>query len=890
MKSGLSDNNQKHRFPEPHPILVASKLSVPKGPARPLDRPRISTRLDEDARRLPGLTVVSAPPGYGKTSAVIAWLRKTESRGAWFGLDALDNDPKRFLVHLIASVRKESERFGESLQSLPTALRLPSPEFLASLIANEISDLSSSFSYILDDYHEIQNPYVHEIVEGLIRFQPRNLHLVILTRVDPPFPLARYRVEGRMTEFRAKDLLFTIEETGRFLDLTSGITVDQSSVNVLWSTTEGWPAALQLCALSLQNTDSQSAETFVKNFSGQDRYIVDYLAEEVLQRQNGEIVDFLLETSVLERFSAELCDWVRGKKNSRGLLDELKQRNLFLVPLDTEGSWYRYHPLFSNFLCVRVSHERRRQLHLRAAEWFDRQNMPALAVKHAVQSGDSNVSGQVINRRAEGAFRLGYHALLGSWLESLSEEFIRSNFELALYKAWILFLTGKIQELKLLIGHLDSGISKIENTESYGRYLSLKAWLARSQGDLVDKSLVLPHSDSHGEPIIDFLSHLAVGQAAFQEGRTEEAVELLDEAYRLERQAGNSFAALCALHNLCFYLLDNGKRKEVQRLCVEALDVYTDSQGEKLPISGMAYLPLAASCYEANALEQAREYSETGLVLCRNLNLEDILVEDGTRTLALVHIAEGRLENALSLLSDTLERYQRSNLHAPLNSLLALQAEIAIRQGDLRSAQSWADRRGFDPNAPPSSVPGYEHLTYVRLLLTRNRLEEASAWLSVFKESCERSQRGRMLLSVLLLRALWFIQAEQAEEAQRIVKQTLMIASPQEYRRPFLDEFPALEPIVLQCRQVAPDFVDSLQVSLKDDREIPVIDFRIEPLSKREQEVLRLAAEALTNREIADRLFISVGTVKWHMNHILAKLNVATRSKAASKARELGLL
>jgi len=846
--------------------------------------------LDENARRLPGLTVISAPPGYGKTSAVIAWLRKTGSRVAWFGLDALDNDPKRFLVHLIASIRNESERFGESLQALLTALRLPSPEFLASLIANEISNLSYSFSYILDDYHEIQNPYVHEIIAGLIRFQPRNLHLAVLTRVDPPFPLTRYRIEGRMTEFRARDLLFTAEETGRFLDLISGISVDKASVTALYSKTEGWPAALQLCALSLQNTDSQYAETFVKNFGGQDRYIVDYLVEEVLHRQPPEIVNFVLETSLFERFSADLCDWVRGKKNSSELLDELKQRNLFLVPLDTEGSWYRYHSLFSNFLSVRLSHERRRQIHLKAAEWFDKQNMPAVAVKHALQSGDTNASGQAINRQAEGAFRLGYHALLGSWLESLSEEFIRSNFELAVYKAWILFLTGKIRELKLVLRRLDSSISKIKNTESYGRYLSLKAWLARSQGDLVDESLTVPQTDGHREPIIDLLSHLAVGQAAFQEGRTEEAIELLDEAYRLERDAGNSFAALCALHNLCFYLLDNGKRKEVHRLCVEALEIYTDSQGEKLPISGMAYLPLAVSCYEADALEQAREYSETGLALCRNLNLEDILVEDGTRTLAQVHIAEGRLENALSLLSDTLERYEHSNLHAPLNSLLALQAEIAIRQGDLLSAQSWADRRGFDLKAPPSSVPGYEHLTYVRLLLARNRLEEASDWLSVLKESCERAKRGRMLMSVLILQALWFIQAEQAQEAQRIVKQTLMIASPQEYRRPFLDEFPAIEPIVLQCRQATPDFVDSLQVRLKVDREIPVIDFRIEPLSKREHDVLQLAAEALTNREIADRLFISVGTVKWHMNHIIAKLNVTSRSKAASKARELGLL
>ena len=834
-----------------------------------LDRRSISASLDKDALRLPGLTVISAPPGYGKTTAVVVWLTNAKRRSAWFGLDAL---------------------------------RLPSPEFLASVITNEISILPFPFSLILDDYHEIQNTHVHEMIHGLIRFQPCNLHIAILTRVDPPFPLTRYRVQGRMTELRAEDLRFSEGETSRFLATFIGNPISPSAVVVLSEKTEGWPAALQLCALSLRDSSSPDLETFVTNFSGQDLYIVDYLLEEVLQRQPPEIVDFLLETSILDRFCADLCDWIRGEKGSRQHLNEIEQRNLFLIPLDSTQNWYRYHSLFSKFLYVRLSQERKQHLHLKAANWFEKKNMPGVAVNHAVQSGNVEVAGQMINDQAGGAFQRGQHALLGGWLESLSEDFIRSNFELAVYKAWVLFLTGKAEGLRLFLTRFDPDLTNTENTESYKRYLSLKAWLARSQGDglAIDESKLLLEKNNKDDPIVNLIAHLSVGQAAFQEGRTDTAIRLLREAYEVERESSNTFAALCALHTLCFFLLDSGKREEVERLCLEALDIFTDSQGEKLPISGLAYLPLAVSCYEANAVDDAKIYSEIGLSLCRTLNLEDILVEDGTRTLALVHLAQGRLEDALLLLNDTLERYDLSALYAPLNCLQALRAEIAIRQGNLQSANSWADSRGFDGNSPPAGPPGYEHIVFIRLLLAQRHLGNASTWLSVLKRSCEQAQRSRTLLSVLLLEVHWCILCERSDQALRRTEQALMIAAPQDYRRAFIDEFPTIQPVVLKCRPVAPEFIDSLSIDRLVGSESPMPApisgsqaeqmLEIDPLTGREQEILELAAEALSNQEIADRLYISVGTVKWPMNHILSKLNATSRNKAVSRGRDLGLL
>ncbi|UCF99409.1 MAG: tetratricopeptide repeat protein [Spirochaetaceae bacterium] len=528
--------------------------------------------------------------------------------------------------------------------------------------------------------------------------------------------------------------------------------------------------------------------------------------------------------------------------------------------------------------------------------------MPGVAVKHAIESGSAEASARTINQQAEGAFHLGYHTLLGSWLESLSEEFIRTNFELAVYKAWILFLTGKISALRLFLDRIEPDAGRIKDTESYRRYLSLKAWVARSEGDanVVIEMPLLLDSEGRENPTVKLISHLSVARAAYQAGRTDEAVSVLREAYRLERESGNAFAALCALHTLCFYLLDVGQREEIQSLCTEALEIFTDSQGSKLPISGMAYLPLAVSRYEANALDDAKNYSEIGLSLCRNLNLEDILVEDGTRTLARVHLARGRVENAVSLLNDTLKRYETSNLYAPISSLQALRAELAIRRGDIETAMIWAEPRAFDALSPPTGLPGYEHIVFVRLLLARGNLDNASKWLLVMKNGCVQAQRNRMLLTLLLLEVIWCILSEKTADAVRITEQALMIASPQNYRRPFIDELPTIESVVLQCRPIAPDFVESLRVdgtvlstrSLTAPVSESILDesAAIEPLTRREQEVLKLAAEALANREIADRLFISVGTVKWHMNHILAKLNVPSRSKAVARAKELGLL
>jgi LuxR family maltose regulon positive regulatory protein len=727
---------------------------------------------------------------------------------------------------------------------------------------------------------------------------------VLTTRQDPPLPLPRLRVRGQVTEIRADDLRFTAEEATAFLHRSLGLTLEAELIGALEARTEGWIAGLQLAALSMQGRPAEGMVDFIAAFSGSHRYVIDYLADEVLAQQPAEVRDFLRQTAILDRLTAPLCDAVTGRDDSAARLKQLEQANLFLIPLDDRREWYRYHQLFADFLRTDLDEARATPLHLRATRWLAAHDLFPEAVKHALASGDIAEAAQVIARAADEAFRSASFLTLLGWLDALPDELVRANHVLATYKGYLLFLTERRGPAATYANAAEQSLPPDAPPFIRGRLLSLKAHLALFNGTL-DVTIRVSREAldclDEGDVVFRSLTLNVLGQALEIQGDLAAAADVYREGAPTGRRAGDQLGALVAHTNLVFALNELGRRREAVALCQQVIS--TARSGRGLPIAEGSYLAWSLLSYEANDLDIAREQVLRALDLCEQANISDGILW-AQYILAQLHLVKGEFDALSQVCQQGRQRAALMSLETLQGAwFAALEAQASLAQGDLAAATCWAEAAGLAPADTPMHWHEVVYFTYVRTLLAQNRPQEAQTLLTTMERAAQQNGRRRKLITINVQQALVHKVLGQEQQALARIENGLRLAAPEGYRRAFLDEGSAVRDLLTKARHVAPAFVDELLQAFTDegqrtdDESIrpstsvlrPLQGTLVEPLSARELEILRLIAAGRSNPEIAELLYLSLNTIKWHVKNLYGKLDVHNRVEAVARAQELGL-
>jgi LuxR family maltose regulon positive regulatory protein len=891
-------------------LLLATKFNFP--PPRPnlVPRPRLLERLDAGLYQANGftrkLTLVSAPAGYGKTTLIAEWLNQWNkglrikeevqpststqgrpssltfhtSRVAWLSLDESDNDLARFLAYFIAALKGVDERLGETALSTFQSPQPPPSEIVLTNLINDIASVSTPFILALDDYHVINSPPIHRQLTFLLDHLPPQIHLVILTREDPLIPITRLRARGQVLEIRQDDLRFTVGETAEFLERVMGLSLSSDEIAKLERCTEGWIAGLQLAALSMQGRQDLSG--FVQAFTGSSRFILDYLVDEVFERQSPDVKDFLLQTSILERLSGPLCDAVTGKTASQELLQVLEQSNLFIVPLDQSRLWYRYHHLFTELLRhrLRISHPAFEiELHQRASCWFEAEGLTGEAIQHALAAQDWRRAGALIQSISAYHLKRGEVLTIIGWFQSLPEELLLSDPRLCFEYCWPLLLVGHYDVATPLLERLEQ--SAINIPAFLGEIYAAQAYLARGVGNherMIQRSQqaleLLPKSSMTSRGIVA----LNLGLAYWHIGQMGDAEKVLTEALEIAHATGNLYAALTALIFLGRVIAVRGQLHQAAEYFNRAIQ-----QGENIPINALAYIDLATLYYEWNKLDVSDIYLQKAVALCRQSQNDEFLV--GCLLLCLrLRIAQGDTVGAEEALEQAWELVHAGNIPGPMEKRVDVaQAYLLIYKGE--PIGEWGQKLTDNVDCHPF---------YRFLGVTKARILQgahARAYLESLSQTAQANEWGYGLVAI---RALQASLAETQADALNYLAEALHQAEGSEFIRAFVEVGEKLIPLLRETvrRGVFPDYAHRILVVMTGKGEIAGVDISplIEPLSERELEVLRLVTAGMSNREIANELVISTGTAKSHIHHLCGKLGVRNRTEAAMKAKELGLV
>jgi LuxR family maltose regulon positive regulatory protein len=888
--------------------ILTTKLNVP--PPRPdwVSRPRLVERLDEGLERK--LTLVCAPAGFGKTTLITSWLHglgerlPTVPRLAWLSLEGDDDAPLRFMSYLIAALQKLDEGIGHTAKSLLEAPQPPAAKHVVTLLINDLADLAGPSVLVLDDFHAVADASVLAPVAFLLEHLPPQLHLILTTREEPALPLARLRARWEVTDIRLEDLRFTREETAAFLGQTMGLTLSRETVEALEIRTEGWIAGLQMAALSLRGRErkGRALASAVDDFGGGHADIIDYLGAEVLRQQPTDVRAFLRQTSILDRLSAPLCDAVTGQPNSRGFLSQLAQANLFLIPLDDQRRWYRYHSLFADFLRTELAEWEQRALHQKASQWHEAHGFTPEAIRHALAAQDLPAAERLIRSGVEETFSSGGFNTLLAWLNALPDEVVRSRSDLAVDKAWILYLRGDVagaEEYAAAAMHTER---PEDPPVQRGMLLGFRAYLAINRGEpaqaiALGQAALQLLGDTKSFFRTTALSHLGQAQRLAGDGRA--AIETLRQAVAVGQLLGHHLITLEALGYLTLLLFQQGQLREAILLCEQAARQHTDERGHPLPMAGLVLIPLGALYFEADDLERAEHQLRTGIALCEQMGTVYYTLL-GQRTLARLLCARGEIEAAWETLAAARQLASQSESRRRLRHIDAVSAELQLRQGQVQAAA----RTLADLPEDAAARSEYENVTVARLLLAQDRGAEALAFLREVETRAHAQGHLRALIGIHVLQALTGAALGETDAAGDRLAQALSLAVHSGYRRVFLDEGAALAPLLAARRAVAPEFVDGLLAALPKPGvpepgaadAAPNADASaanralVEPLGDTQLAILRLVADGLSNQDIADRLGITVGTTKWHLNQIYGKLGVASRTQAVAHARRVRLV
>lgn len=874
--------------------LLKTKLYVPQLRPSLVPRPHLIEKLNRGLQQGCKLTLISAPAGFGKTTLVSEWIADCERPFAWLSLDEGDADLQRFLTYFIAALQTVLPAVGTGMMAALQSPQLPPIESSLTTLLNEIAGVPDNFLFVLDDYHLVDAQPVDKALTFLLDHLPPQMHLVITTREDPNFPLARLRVRGQLTECRAADLRFTVEETAVFLNQFMGLNLSEANIATLEARTEGWIAGLQLAAMSLRG-HQDDVDSFINAFTGSHRFVLDYLVEEVLHQQPESVQKFLLQTAVLNQLTGPLCNALTGESNSQEILETLERANLFLIPLDNERRWYRYHHLFADLLRQRLQQSATESivnaLHIRASQWYEANGLELEAFHHAAKANDVDRAARLIEGRGLPLYFRAEATPVRRWLDALPEAEFKARPSLWVTYASVLIMTGRMDSsIEEILQVAETGLQDAarddKTNDLLGQIAAIRAMLGvpKNQVDTIitqsRRALEYLHPDNAPMRTI---TTWTLGYAYQIQGNRAAASRAYEETLAHSQKSGNIMTEIAATTSL-------GQIQETENqlhLAVESFQRILELMGDPpWPGACEAFVGLARIHFQWNDLEAAEKYGQQGLALARRMENVDTPAACGI-LLARVKLAQGDVASAMTLLAEAEQFVQQRHFEHWVGAVTAARIQTLLHQGDLTAAAQLAEKH----NLP---------LSQARVKLAQGDPSAALAALEPVRQQAEENNWADKRLQAMILQSLAYEAAGESERSVQLLDEALALAAPGGLIRLFVDEGAPMARLLYDAlaRGVEPGFVRQLlaafpAASAKSAQTSPPPEVEagfVEPLSEREIEVLQLIAEGLTNQEVANRLYLSLHTVKVHARNIYGKLGVKNRTQAVAKARALGIL
>jgi len=887
--------------------LLETKLFIPTIRPKRVDRPRLIEQLNRELDK--ALILVSAPAGYGKTTLISSWLREANIPSAWISLDEDDNDPFHFLQYLVTALHKLVPTIQEDLLAAFRGMQPTPPETLMNLLINEVAGHEASLVLVLDDFHTIQAQPILDMLFFFIEHMPPSLHLVLLSRTDPPLPLSRLRSRGQMVEIRAGQLRFTLDEITIFLNEAMELKLSADDITIMEARTEGWIAGLQLAALSLQS--AKDTHAFVTAFAGSHHYIMDYLVEEVLNIQSERVRSFLLQTSILSRLCGSLCNAVVKLENGCGIdgqetLEALEQTNLFVTPLDDERHWYRYHHLFADMLSRRLEHQLPDQLpelHRRASQWYEQNGFIPEAIHHSLTAGDQNRAIQLIEQNGCLLLISGEISTLQNWIKAV-EPHTRTRPWMYIFKAWLFALTGfpgRVEEMLQTAEKLISSPKpRMEVKIMQGTIASARAYRANLQGET---SLAASFARQALEYLPDIglvsrslrtVATSLLGDANSMSGNLEDARRAYMEAKQIGQAVGDIHLVIVVNSNLANILVEQGQLHQAASIYSETLQMASRPDGQKSLIAGRVYAELSQVSYEWNRLETATQQVLQSIALCRQWGNMDQLAVGYVMLARLAHV-QGYPEKEQEAIYLAEQLANEHHLLPGYSTLVKyVLARLWLAQGNMEKVSHIIQQSGLTINDDIPYLREPEYLALLRVLLAKGEYDSALTLSQCMLQKVEVTSRTRRVIELLILQALIFQAKRDIDQALVMLGRALSLAKPEGYMRIFLDEGEPMFKLLhlAKARRIETEYVANLLAVMGEatERAQSPVQLLIEPLSMREVEILKLIEAGCSNQEIAARLVISIATVKRHISNIYAKMGAQNRTQAVSIGRELSLL
>ncbi|MEM7127281.1 MAG: LuxR C-terminal-related transcriptional regulator [Chloroflexota bacterium] len=907
--------------------ILQTKLYAPQPQPDLVLRPRLRDRLNVGLFR--PLSFVCAPAGYGKTTLVADWISNVDRKIAWLSLDELDNESERYFTYIVAAIRTVFPIFGEGTSALLNSAQPQSLDLLVATFINEVAALDSPLILVLDDFHVLTEPTIHAGLERMLPYLPANFHLVVTSRSEPNINLARLRVRNQVNEVRVHELRFTLDEAVEFVNQRMGLKLSQEDVRELEARTEGWVAGLQLAALTLQNSpQALSTTTLIRSLSGSDRHLADYLSHEIVLAQPDDFQEFLLVTSVLNRICAELCNALLQRSDSQLILEELERRNLFVIPLDSERRWYRYHRLFGDLLEQMVEQQQGRdavlRLHEQASTWFEQNGLLDEAIEHALLASRPDQAAMLMNSFVtELLVKQAAFAQVRRWL---------TKIPLATSKAYPLVLVAGL--FSNLIAHNLVGAEPYLNAlreasdlpdVAYGLLAVAEANLLRINGDVAGAKELLRktlHTISEDEHVASIMIRAQMAVALADEEDLHGAYQLFTEASHLGRMAGDLYSELASMRWAGGMLHSLGELKRTKQLLDEALDIAVRPDRPPFPVAGEIHIGLSQLYYEWNQLDKARYHCTIGLKLAEQAGIGDTLVGAYHRQIELA-LVDNDVEAANQALSKLKEMTQLvSTIHDPAfgyDMVSLLETRLFIQTGELARAAEWIRATPVDLEQMPSRVNSIRTI-HIAYWITKAWIEQDPGKLESIEPlltylihlADERGMKGQAIW-LRCLNAIRLKLCGCTAQAVESFSSALAMGQEEGYIRTFVDLGAALHELLLLAKDegILPEYVNTLLTAFMQQEQLAEAASHtqtvtghndnnrraaapanplLEPLTSREEEILSLVAAGLTNQQIAEDRIISIGTVKRHISNIFAKLGASHRAQAIALAKEFGLL
>lgn len=901
--------------------IIKTKINLPSLKRNLVLRSRMSRALTDGIENGRKLILISAPAGFGKTTLVSSWIEGTNIPAAWISLDEGDDDLARFLTYLIAALQTLISEVGDSVLAALQSSQTVSPNDLLTTLLNELNSIEDDFILVLDDFHTVNSRAMGELLSFLVEHMPPAMHLVITTREDPALPLARLRARNLLTEVRAADLRFTESEAADFLNQVMGLNLSTENISMLENRTEGWIAGLQLAALSMQGHASRDITEIIRSFSGAHQFVLDYLLEEVLKEQPEALQGFLLSTSILNRLSGSLCDALNEGTSAQETLEQLERANLFVIPLDNERKWYRYHHLFRDLLRQSLSQKHSKEeiaaMHIRASEWFEREGEIGEAFHHAMSAAD---------------FERAARLLESNWLA------MDENFQTAAWLGWVKQLPASVKRLRPVLltqigwSYMDAGNVLLSETSLRDAEASFKrphaemvivekeqfrtlpariafarAYNAQTQNRFDDVVRyvetvldIIPHEDQYMQAQASSI----LSTAYWANGELDKAYGLMSGWVEAAKQAGNFVFAVAASFGKADILITQGRLRDAMHVYQTALSLAAENDAEEH--TAHHHLGLGLLHHEMGEDELAGHHLQKAFELGRQTTIVDWMYR---KSLAQAYLkeSEGDLHGALELLNDAQRFYVRTPI-PNLRPVEAMRARIHIKQNHLNKAQAWAHQSGHSLQDTPIFLHEFGYLTLARIVLTENQndrhFQTMLHMLDALLKQAESRNDLRSRIEILVTQALAY-SAKDSTKALAALEQALTLAKPEGYLRLFANEGKPMHllisdlrvmigktahPLLQYVEKILAAFSQPVQPQNPKSKTVNPKYELIDPLSDRELEVLRLIAQGLSNQEITQKLVVALSTVKGHNLRIFAKLQAKSRTAAIARARELGIL